>query len=61
MPAFRAGDVKETPGALEQWGNGTTYNLESVLLANIKQGDYWNQTAHAVDTVEELVDVVYDK
>lgn len=42
--------------ALEQYGNTTTFNIESVLHKNIKDGEYFNKTCVKLTTFAELVD-----
>ena len=42
----------------EQYGNTTTFNIESVLHKNIKDGEYFNKTCVKLTTFEELVDEV---
>ena len=41
---------------MEQYGNTTTFNIESVLHKNIKDGEYFNKTCVKLTTFEELVD-----
>ncbi|PRW61404.1 pre-mRNA-splicing factor 38B isoform X1 [Chlorella sorokiniana] len=48
-------------GALEQYGNTTTYNLEPVLVQNIKRSMFWERRAQYVVDVNELIDVIYDE
>lgn len=43
---------------MEQYGNTTTFNIESVLHKNIKDGEYFNKTCVKLTTFEELVDEV---
>lgn len=43
---------------MEQYGNTTTFNIESVLHKNIKDGEYFNKTCVKLSTFEELVDEV---
>ena len=43
---------------MEQYGNTTTYNIESVLHKNIKDGEYFNKTCVKLTTCEELIDEV---
>eukprot|EP00887_Chlorella_sp_A99_P006116 scaffold22.g6116.t1 len=45
---------------MEQYGNQTTYNMEPVLLSNIKSCQYWAASAMQLDTVEEIVDEIYN-
>lgn len=44
--------------SMEQYGNTTTFNIESVLHKNIKDGEYFNKTCVKLTTFEELVDEV---
>jgi hypothetical protein len=44
---------------MEQYGNTSTYNLENVLLQNIKRSDYYTKQASNVDNWEDLVDEIY--
>lgn len=46
---------------MEQYGNTTTYNFESVLFQNIKRSLFWERRAQHIMDVVELVDVVYDE
>lgn len=48
-------------GALEQYGNTTTYNLEPVLVQNIKRSLFWERRAQYIADVPELIDVIYDE
>ena len=41
---------------MEQYGNTTTFNIESVLHKNIKDGEYFNKTCVKLTTFAELVD-----
>ena len=41
---------------MEQYGNATTFNIESVLHKNIKDGEYFNKTCVKLTTFAELVD-----
>ena len=43
---------------MEQYGNTTTFNIESVLHKNIKDGEYFNKTCVKLSTFEALVDEV---
>ena len=45
---------------MEQYGNTTTYNLESVLLQNIKSSPYFVKKAMDLDTVYEIIDEIYE-
>lgn len=43
---------------MEQYGNATTFNIESVLHKNIKDGEYFNKTCVKLTTFEAIVDEV---
>ena len=45
--------------ALEQYGNTTTYNVESVLQKNIANSEYFRDTCTKLSTWEEVVDEIY--
>lgn len=45
--------------ALEQYGNTTTYNLETVLRENIIRSQYWEKTCLDLEGWQEVVDEVY--
>jgi len=44
---------------MEQYGNTTTYNVESVLRKNIVDSEYYRDTCLKLTTWEELVDEIY--
>ena len=44
---------------MEQYGNTTTYNMESVLRKNIVDGEYYRDTCMKLKTWEELVDEIF--
>jgi hypothetical protein len=46
---------------MEQYGNTTTYNLESVLLQNIKRSLYWERRAKNIVDWNELVDEIFER
>ena len=46
---------------MEQYGNTSTYNLESVLHQNIKRSLFWERRAQFIDDIPELIDVIYDE
>lgn len=45
---------------MEQYGNQTTFNLESVLLQNIKRSQYWEKRAKDIADWSELVDEIFE-
>ncbi|KAI3432834.1 hypothetical protein D9Q98_010418 [Chlorella vulgaris] len=45
---------------MEQYGNTSTFNLESVLLQNIKRSQYWEKRAKDIADYDELVDEIYE-
>lgn len=45
---------------MQQYGNTTTYNLESVLLQNIKNSHFYIKKALDLDNVHELIDEIYE-
>ena len=45
---------------MEQYGNTTTFNLESVLLQNIKRSQYWEKRVGAIMDVAELIDEIWE-
>lgn len=46
---------------MEQYGNKSTYNLESVLVKNIKDSLYYAKKALDLDSVHEVIDEIYEK
>lgn len=44
---------------MEQHGNKTTYNIETVLRKNIVDSEYWRNTCAKLQTWEEVVDQIY--
>ena len=44
---------------MEQYGNTTTYNVESVLQKNIVASEYYRQTCMKLTTWEEVVDEIF--
>lgn len=44
---------------MEQYGNTSTFNVESVLSKNATGSEYWRRTASKVATVAALVDQIY--
>ena len=45
---------------MEQHGNTTTYNLESVLVQNIKTSPYYIKKAFDLENTHELIDEIYE-
>lgn len=52
--------VPQREGGMDQYGNTTTYNLETVIVSNIKRSDYWERRASKIGDVLELIDEVYE-
>lgn len=48
------------PIIMEQYGNTSTYNLESVLVQNIKNSHYYIKKALDLDSVHEVIDEIYE-
>jgi len=46
---------------MEQYGNKSTFNLESVLVQNIKNSLYYVKKALDLDHVHEVIDEIYEK
>ena len=46
---------------MEQYGNSTTFNMENVLVQNIKSSLYYAKNALDLDTVHEVIDEIYEK
>ena len=44
---------------MEQHGNKTTYNIETVLRKNIVDSEYWRNTCAKLQSWEEVVDQIY--
>ena len=44
---------------MEQYGNTSTFNVESVLSKNVTGSEYWRRTASKLATVESLIDQIY--
>ena len=44
---------------MEQYGNTTTYNLETVLRENIIRSQYWEKTCIDLEGWQEVVDEIY--
>lgn len=44
---------------MEQYGNTTTYNVESVLQKNIVNSEYFRDTCMKLSTWEEVVDEIF--
>ncbi|KAL3156476.1 hypothetical protein ABBQ38_000781 [Trebouxia sp. C0009 RCD-2024] len=44
---------------MEQHGNNTTYNVETVLRKNIVDSEYWRNTCAKLQTWEEIVDQIF--
>ena len=51
----------QAPGAprMEQYGNQSTYNVESVLRKNIVDSEYFRDTCGKLGTWSEVVDQIY--
>ena len=45
---------------MEQYGNTGTFNLESVLVQNIKNSHYYIKKALDIDSVHELIDEIWN-
>ena len=45
--------------AMEQHGNKTTFNIETVLRKNIVDSEYWRNTCAKLQTWEEIVDQIF--
>jgi len=45
---------------MEQYGNISTFNLESVLVQNIKSSHYYIKKALDLDTVLDVIDEIYE-
>lgn len=45
---------------MEQHGNTTKYNMESVLAQNIKSSRYYISKALDKDSVHEVIDEIYN-
>ncbi|KAL4524470.1 hypothetical protein Ndes2526B_g00475 [Nannochloris sp. 'desiccata'] len=45
---------------MEQYGNASTFNLESVLVQNIKSSHYYIKKALDLDSVHEVIDEIYE-
>jgi hypothetical protein len=46
---------------VEQYGNTTTYNMDTVLRANILASQYFQQSAARLESWQEVVDEIYYK
>ena len=44
---------------MEQYGNTTTYNVESVLQKNVVNSEYFRDTCMKLSTWEEVVDEIF--
>jgi len=44
---------------MEQYGNTTTYNVESVLQKNVVNSEYFRDTCMKLSSWEEVVDEIY--
>jgi hypothetical protein len=44
---------------MEQYGNTTTFNLETVLRENIIRSQYWEKTCIDLEGWQEVVDEIY--
>lgn len=60
LPTCRS-DAPQREGGMEQYGNATTYNLELVLVQNIKRGLYWDRKVKDITEWSELVDEIYER
>lgn len=45
---------------MEQYGNSNTFNIESVLIQNIKESHYFAKKAMDCDTVYDVIDEIYE-
>lgn len=45
---------------MEQYGNKSTFNFDSVLVQNIKNSHYYIKQALDLDSVHEIIDEIYD-
>lgn len=45
---------------MEQYGNTSTYNMESVLVQNIKSSPYYVKKAMDLDNAHEIIDEIYE-
>ena len=45
---------------MEQYGNQSTYNIESVLHKNITGCEYYHKTCNKLQTWTEVVDEIYE-
>lgn len=45
---------------MEQYGNQSTYNVESVLHKNITGCEYYNKTCAKLENWTQVVDEIYD-
>ena len=46
---------------MEQYGNTSTYNIEPVIVSNIKRSQYWAGTCLFLESVEEVIDEIYNR
>ena len=44
---------------MEQYGNTSTFNVESVLSKNATGSEYWRRTASRLASVDSVVDQIY--
>ena len=45
---------------MEQYGNTSTFNIENVLVQNIKSSDYYVRKVLELESVYEVVDEIYN-
>ena len=45
---------------MEQYGNTSTFNLENVLVQNIKNSHYYIKKALDLENVHEVIDEIYN-
>ncbi len=51
--------VSQESTVMEQHGNRSTYNIETVLRKNIVDSEYWRNTCAKLQTWEEVVDQIF--
>ena len=51
--------VSQESTVMEQHGNKSTYNIETVLRKNIVDSEYWRNTCAKLQTWEEVVDQIF--
>ncbi len=45
-------------GAMEQYGNTSTYNIETVLYQNVQNSEYYKNNCVKLSAIDELIDEV---